>query len=68
MKTFASGLPAEGYLCGAFSLADICAGYVLRIAVQADLLPYEGVLAGYMDRLRARPAAVESRVFDSLEA
>ena len=37
-----------------------------RIAVQAGLLPYEGKLADYMDALRARPAAVASRIFDSL--
>lgn len=68
MREFASRLPDDGYLCGDFSLADICAGYVLRVAVQGKLLPYTGRQAGYMDRLRARPAAIASRVFDSLEA
>lgn len=67
MKTFAASLPQDGYLCGSFSIADICAAYVLRIAVQSELLPYEGVLASYMDLLRARPAAGGSRMFDSLE-
>ncbi len=66
LETFASTLPQDGYLAGAFSLADIFAAYVLRIAVQAELLPYKGRLAEYMDRLRARPAAVASRIFDSL--
>ena len=66
LETFASTLPQDGFLAGAFSLADIFAAYVLRIAVQAELLPYEGRLADYMDRLRARPAAVASRIFDSL--
>ena len=67
LETFSASLPAAGYLAGHFSLADIFAGYVLRIAVQAEILPYEGVLAEYLDRLRARPAAIASRVFDSLE-
>jgi len=66
MRTFASSLPGTGYLCGDFSLADVCAGYVLRVGLQAGLLGYEGKLAGYMDRLRGRPAAVASRVFESL--
>jgi glutathione S-transferase len=68
VRAFASRLPSDGYLCGEFSIADICAGYVLRVAVQAGLLPYEGFLEQYMDRLRARPAAIESRIFDTLEA
>lgn len=68
LVTFAGVLPESGYLCGDFSIADICAGYVLRIAVQSDLLDFEGRLATYLDRLRARPAAVESRFFDSLES
>ena len=67
LKTFAAGLPENGYLCGTFSIADICAAYVLRIAVQAELLPYTGTLVDYLDRLRARPAAKASRIFDSLE-
>ena len=67
MRTYAGNLPENGYLCGSFSIADICAGYVLRIAVQAGILVYEGKLANYLDLLRARPAAIESRVFDSLE-
>ena len=67
LEAFASDLPPEAYLCGSFSIADVCAGYVLRIAVQAGLLPFEGRLAAYMDRLRARPAAIQSRIFDTLE-
>lgn len=67
LQTFAGRLPAEGYLCGTFSLADIFAAYVLRIGVQAGLLDYEGKPAAYLDLLRSRPAAVESRIFDSLE-
>lgn len=67
MRTFVDRLPENGTICSSFSLADICAGYVLRIAVQADICAYEGKLANYLDRLRARPAALESRIFDSLE-
>ena len=67
LETFAGQLPESGYLCGEFTLADICAAYVLRIGIQAELLAYEGTLAGYLDRLRERPAASQSRIFDSLE-
>lgn len=68
LPVFASSMPEEGYLCGSFSLADICAAYVLRIAVQAELLPLEGVLAGYLNRLMARPAAQAARFFKGLAA
>jgi glutathione S-transferase len=68
MKTFASGMPGTGYVCGTFSIADICAAYILRIAVQAGLLTYEGMLAEYLDRLRARPAAADARIFSSLDS
>lgn len=68
LKVLAGGLPEEGYVCGRFSVADICCAYVLRIGVQAGLVRYEGALASWMDRLRARPAAVKARFFDSLDA
>ena len=68
LGVFAAGVPGEGFICGAFSLADICAAYVLRIAVQAELVPLEGKLEGYLRRLMARPAAQAARFFDSLEA
>jgi len=67
LTVFAAGVPDDGYICGAFSLADICAAYVLRIAVQAELLPLEGKLERYLRRLMARPAAKAARFFDSLE-
>ena len=67
LSAFAAAMPAQGYLCGAFSLADIFAAYVLRIGIQAGLLAWEGNLAVYMDHLRQRPGAIESRMFDSLE-
>ena len=68
ISAFASEAPEEGFLCGDFSLADIFAGYVLRIGVQSGLLPKEGRLATYLDRLRARPAAQQARFFDSLDS
>ena len=68
LETFAASLPEDGCLCSKFSIADICAAYVLRVAVQAGLLSMEGKLAAYMGLLKARPAAVESRIFESLEA
>jgi glutathione S-transferase len=67
LVTFAGTMPEEGYLHGAFTLADIFAGYVLRIGVQSGLLQKRGKLSDYVDRLRRRPAAVEARFFDSLK-
>jgi glutathione S-transferase len=64
LSVFAGSVPEEGYICGDFSLADICAGYVLRIGVQAELLPLEGRLGTYLRRLMARPAAQAARFFD----
>jgi glutathione S-transferase len=63
LPTFAASMPADGYICDEFSIADICAGYVLRIGVQAGLLPLEGQLEGYLRRLMARPAAQAARFF-----
>jgi len=68
LSVFAASVPGDAYICGAFSLADICAAYVLRIAVQAELLSLEGKLESYLRRLMARPAAKAARFFDSLEA
>jgi glutathione S-transferase len=68
LSTFAAAMPEDGYLHGAFTLADIFAGYILRIGIQAGLLEMEGGLAAYINRLRSRPAAVEARFFDSLKA
>jgi glutathione S-transferase len=59
-------LPDDGYLCGRFTLADIMAGYGLRLALRLDLVDRERVMP-YVDRLRARPAAQEARVFKVLE-
>jgi glutathione S-transferase len=56
-------MPQDGFICGDFTLADICAAYPLRIAVQAGLLPLEGGLKAYLQRLKERPAAIAARFF-----
>jgi len=68
LKVFGAGLPREDFICGAFSLADICAAYVLNVGIQAELLRMEGRLETYLRRLMARPAARAARFFDSLKA
>ena len=63
----ASQLPQEGYLCGErFTVADILAGYNLRLAVQCKLIERTAV-DPYLGRLVERPAAQESRVFAGFE-
>jgi glutathione S-transferase len=64
LGVFAGSMPDDGYICGEFSLADICAAYGLRIGVQAGLLTPEGNLASYLRRLKARPAAQAARFFE----
>ena len=67
LPVIAAALPAEGYLCGAdFSVADVLAGYSLRLAVQLELLPW-AACAPYLRRLMARPAAARARIFAHLE-
>jgi glutathione S-transferase len=66
LPVFAASMPEQGFLCGSFSIADICAAYVLRIGVQAKLLSLEGTLGGYLSRLMARPAAQAARFFEGL--
>lgn len=59
-------LPKEGYLAGTrFSVADVLAGYNLRLALQTGLVTRERV-EPYFGRLVARPAAAAARVFASL--
>lgn len=67
LETLASQIPDQGFLVGAFTLADIFVAYVLRIGVQAGLIGYEGNLARYLHDLRVRPAAIQSNFFDGLE-
>lgn len=64
LPVFAASMPQECYICGDFSIADICAAYVLRIGVQAGLLPLEAKLEVYLRRLMARPAAQAARFFE----
>ncbi|NIP18386.1 MAG: hypothetical protein GWM87_09695 [Xanthomonadales bacterium] len=67
LRTFAGTMPRDGYLHGAFTLADIFAGYILRIGIQTGLLDMSGDLSAYVNRLRGRPAASQARFFDSLQ-
>lgn len=66
LRVFADSVPEEGCICGDFTLADICAAYPLRIAVQAGLLEFEGQLKAYLGRLMKRPAAKAARFFTGL--
>lgn len=60
-------LPSQGYLCGpSFTLADVMAGYSLRLALRLGLVDRTKAMP-YVDRLRARPAAQASRIFASLD-
>jgi glutathione S-transferase len=66
LRVAAARLPREGYLCGApFTVADILAGYSLRLAVDCGLVE-RAAFEPYLSRLVARPAAAASRVFASL--
>jgi len=68
LKVLASRLPAEGFLCGEdFTIADILAGYSLRLGIGNGLLDRERC-EPYFSRLVARPAAKAARFFDSLDA
>ena len=67
LPVYADSVPDKGYICGEFSIADICAAYVLRIGVQAKLIPFEGKLENYLQRLMNRPAAQAARFFDSFQ-
>jgi glutathione S-transferase len=67
LSTFAGLLPEEGFILEDFSLADICAAYPLRTAVMAGLLPMEGRLKAYLQRLMKRPAARASGFFEGMD-
>jgi glutathione S-transferase len=64
LQTFASGVPEEGCLFSSFTLADIFAAYVLRLAVSAGLLEFEGAVKSYLRRLEERPAAQAANFFE----
>lgn len=60
-------LPKEGFLCGdRFTVADVLAGYNLRLAVQTGLTE-RSAIEPYFSRLVNREGARTSRIFSSLE-
>ena len=66
LDVVATMLPRDGYLCGdRFTIADVLAGYSLRLAVQCGLVE-RAAIEPYFGRLVARDAARMSRVFASL--
>ena len=66
LGVLADRLPDEGWLCGsAFTLADVAAGYNLRLGIQVGLLERDRA-EPYLGRLISRPAARRSRIFASL--
>lgn len=66
LGVLAKKLPARGYLVGeSFTVADVLAGYSLRLAIRCGLIAREAV-EPYFGQLVARPAAHASRIFASL--
>ena len=66
LEVVASMLPKEGFVAGErFTVADILAGYGLRLAVRLGLVP-RGAVEPYLSRLVDRPAAKAARFFASL--
>lgn len=67
LAVLAEQLPSDGYLAGErLTVADVVAGYCLRLAVGTELIERERV-EPYLGRLMARPAAKRARAFASLE-
>ena len=65
LGVLADKLPDEGWLCGErFTLADVTAGYSLRLGIQVGLLERDRA-EPYLSRLITRPAAQRSRIFAS---
>lgn len=60
VRAIAERLPAEGYLLGDFTLADIFVAYSMRLALSVGLLDEVGP---WYERLQARPAAQQARFF-----
>jgi glutathione S-transferase len=67
LDTLVSMLPGDGYLCGDFSVADVVAGYGLRLALGCDLVDWARV-AGYVTRLASRPASQKARFFGRIQS
>lgn len=62
---FVKNVPVQDWWLGeTFTLADIFAAYVLRIAVSAGVLENTEPLSGWFERLMARPAAQKAGFFD----
>lgn len=67
LAVVADRLPERDYLCGSqFTVADVLAGYSLRLALAVGLVDRDKVMP-YVDRLRGRAAAEQSRIFSSLQ-
>ena len=65
---FAKNVPGQGWWLGnTFTLADIFAAYVLRIAVYSGLLEYGADVKPWFERLMARPAAQQAGFFDGFQ-
>ena len=59
-------LPQQGFLVAdRFTVADIVAAYSIRTAIASELLERDAV-AGYLEPLMARPAAVNAEFFSSI--
>lgn len=64
VEVFKKNVPGQEWWLGeAFTLTDIFAAYVLRIAVQSGLIEYRGALKNWFERLIARPAAQKAKFF-----
>ena len=62
---FVGNVPEQGWWLGeTFTLADIFAAYVLRIAVKSGLLENTAPLKGWFERPMARPAVQQAGFFD----
>ncbi len=68
VSIFCANLPDGGFLVGdGLTLADIFAGYVIRLAVQAELIAFDQV-GHYMEPLMQRDAARKAEIFASLRS
>jgi glutathione S-transferase len=67
LEVVAKMLPKDGFVAGGrFTLADILAGYGLRLSVRLGLVERAAV-EPYLSRLIDRPAATAARFFTSLK-
>ncbi len=67
LKTLTAFVPLNGYWMGEqFTLVDIFMGYLLQLAVKAELVAYQSVKP-YLSLLMSRPAAQSAMVFAKLD-